>query len=143
MVFTYYTLDNIDGKQARRTGNSSPLGMCMDHGCDALGVTFIALGVAKVIGFNDEALILFSGQIAVLGSFWLSTWAQYHSKGILLLGKFNAVDDGIPFIAFLGIFTFFVGQDFWLAEMFFGFKRHHIIFYTVWFGGISTFISYF
>lgn len=49
LVFTYYTLDNIDGKQARRTKNSTPLGMCMDHGCDALGVSFITLGVAGTI----------------------------------------------------------------------------------------------
>lgn len=48
-VFSYYTLDNIDGKQARRTHNSSPLGMCMDHGCDVLGVSFIALGVGQMI----------------------------------------------------------------------------------------------
>ena len=27
----YQLLDNIDGKQARRTGNSTPFGMLMDH----------------------------------------------------------------------------------------------------------------
>ncbi len=48
-VFVYYTIDNVDGKQARRTHSSSPLGMCMDHGCDVLGVSFIALGVAQLI----------------------------------------------------------------------------------------------
>jgi len=26
----------MDGKQARKTGNSSPLGMLFDHGCDAI-----------------------------------------------------------------------------------------------------------
>lgn len=31
----YTTLDNIDGKQARRTGSGSPLGMLFDHGLDA------------------------------------------------------------------------------------------------------------
>jgi len=31
----YATLDNCDGKQARRTGSSSPMGMLFDHGCDA------------------------------------------------------------------------------------------------------------
>jgi phosphatidylglycerophosphate synthase len=52
-VFVYYTLDNVDGKQARRTQTSSPLGMCMDHGCDVLGVSFIAVGVAHVIGITN------------------------------------------------------------------------------------------
>ena len=34
----YYlqSLDAIDGKQARRTGTSSPLGELFDHGCDSL-----------------------------------------------------------------------------------------------------------
>jgi hypothetical protein len=35
-LFTYSTLDNMDGKQARRTGSSSPLGLLFDHGCDGL-----------------------------------------------------------------------------------------------------------
>lgn len=40
------TLDAIDGKHARNTGNSSPLGELFDHGCDALSSTLqtIALG---------------------------------------------------------------------------------------------------
>ena len=33
--FLYNTLDNIDGKQARRTGSGSPMGMLFDHGIDA------------------------------------------------------------------------------------------------------------
>jgi ethanolaminephosphotransferase len=31
-VFTYMMLDNMDGKQAVRTGSSSPFGELMDHG---------------------------------------------------------------------------------------------------------------
>lgn len=35
-LFFYQTLDAIDGKQARRTGSSSPLGELFDHGCDSM-----------------------------------------------------------------------------------------------------------
>ena len=35
-LFIYQTLDACDGKQARRTGSSSPLGQLFDHGCDAV-----------------------------------------------------------------------------------------------------------
>ncbi len=31
-LFIYQTMDAIDGKQARRTGSSSPLGQLFDHG---------------------------------------------------------------------------------------------------------------
>ena len=34
-TFIYQTFDACDGKQARRTGSSSPLGQLFDHGCDA------------------------------------------------------------------------------------------------------------
>jgi phosphatidylglycerophosphate synthase len=35
-LFVYQSLDAIDGKQARRTGTSSPLGELFDHGCDSV-----------------------------------------------------------------------------------------------------------
>ncbi|VDN13330.1 unnamed protein product [Dibothriocephalus latus] len=35
-VFVYQTLDALDGKQARKTDTSSPLGELFDHGCDAI-----------------------------------------------------------------------------------------------------------
>lgn len=35
-LWLYSTFDNVDGKQARRTNSSSPLGELFDHGCDAL-----------------------------------------------------------------------------------------------------------
>eukprot|EP01083_Nonionella_stella_P047302 126588_1 len=39
--FVYHTLDNIDGKHARNTKTSSPLGQLFDHGIDALLVGFV------------------------------------------------------------------------------------------------------
>ncbi|KAL7464987.1 hypothetical protein ACHAXS_005315 [Conticribra weissflogii] len=35
-MLVYQTLDNMDGKQARKTRSSSPLGLLFDHGCDAV-----------------------------------------------------------------------------------------------------------
>jgi len=35
-LFVYQSLDAIDGKQARRTNSSSPLGELFDHGCDSI-----------------------------------------------------------------------------------------------------------
>lgn len=44
-IIFYQTLDAIDGKQARRTGSSSPLGELFDHGCDAVSTIFVTLAV--------------------------------------------------------------------------------------------------
>ena len=34
--FIYQSLDAVDGKQARRTDSSTPLGELFDHGCDSV-----------------------------------------------------------------------------------------------------------
>jgi len=36
LFFIYTTLDNMDGKQARRCGSGNPMGMLVDHGFDAI-----------------------------------------------------------------------------------------------------------
>ena len=41
--FLYQTFDAIDGKQARRTKTSSPLGQLFDHGCDAFITKYVTL----------------------------------------------------------------------------------------------------
>lgn len=35
-IWFYSTMDNLDGKQARKTGSSSALGEIFDHSCDAV-----------------------------------------------------------------------------------------------------------
>lgn len=119
-IMTYQTLDNIDGKQARRTGTSTPLGMLFDHGCDAMSCFLLAFSVVRIMMITNEKLLLFGIFLAVLMTFYMSVWAQYHSKGVMHLGnssfnsgKINAVDDGIPLIYFLGFFSAIVGSTFW------------------------------
>ncbi len=46
-IFLYSTLDAIDGKQARRTGSSSPLGQLFDHGCDSFSTSFFVLAICQ------------------------------------------------------------------------------------------------
>lgn len=45
----YKVLDEMDGKQARRTGNSSPLGLLFDHGCDCFSVPLITLMIIRLL----------------------------------------------------------------------------------------------
>lgn len=48
-LFVYQSLDAIDGKQARRTGTSSPLGELFDHGCDSISTVFVALSACIAV----------------------------------------------------------------------------------------------
>lgn len=60
----YSTLDNVDGKQARRTQSSSPLGELFDHGCDALNCTIGGLVQVAAMGLGSSyysALAMFIG----------------------------------------------------------------------------------
>eukprot|EP01025_Chloroclados_australasicus_P043798 TRINITY_DN4697_c0_g3_i1.p2 TRINITY_DN4697_c0_g3~~TRINITY_DN4697_c0_g3_i1.p2 ORF type:complete len:179 (-),score=14.32 TRINITY_DN4697_c0_g3_i1:820-1281(-) len=64
-MFLYVNLDCMDGKQARRTGSSSPLGQLFDHGCDALAVFLsvsniagslkVGWGVKTIVGVNASS----------------------------------------------------------------------------------------
>ena len=47
-LFVYQSLDAIDGKQARRTGSSSPLGELFDHGCDAMSIGWFCSTVQRL-----------------------------------------------------------------------------------------------
>ena len=42
-VFWYQTLDAVDGKQARRTDNCSPLGQILDHNLDQFSHVFFCI----------------------------------------------------------------------------------------------------
>lgn len=55
-LFFYQSLDAIDGKQARRTNSSSPLGELFDHGCDSISTIFVALSacISAQIGFYPK-----------------------------------------------------------------------------------------
>lgn len=48
-----YTLDGIDGKQARRTGTSTPLGELFDHGLDSYSSLFIMIYLFSLFGIHD------------------------------------------------------------------------------------------
>jgi len=95
-LFFYSTMDNMDGKQARRTGSSSPLGLIFDHGCDAVN--------AALVGWPVVALVLCVGgpaswQVAALWAiptapFFLNTWEEFH-VGALVLPFFNGPNEGL------------------------------------------------
>lgn len=110
-LFLYQTFDNVDGKQARRTGSSSPLGELFDHGIDSLNCTLGGIVMCAALGLGSTV----NGAIVVIISSWpmyFSSWEQYHT-GVLYLGFFNGPTEGIIIacvcMALSGIF----GPQFW------------------------------
>jgi ethanolaminephosphotransferase len=92
-LWLYSTFDNVDGRQARRTGTSSPLGELFDHGCDAINCTYVALLQAAALGLGHSmsaAVLLF---VTIVG-FYFSTAEEYYT-GVLYLGYVNGPTEGI------------------------------------------------
>lgn len=84
-MFIYSTMDNMDGKQARRTGASSPLGLLFDHGCDALNAGFVGPLIAnRVFGADPNAWHILGLWSTTTIPFFLNTWEQYHLKKFIL-----------------------------------------------------------
>ncbi|KAJ4478390.1 Choline/ethanolaminephosphotransferase [Lentinula aciculospora] len=110
-LFLYQTFDAIDGKQARRTGMSGPLGQMFDHGCDALNTTLEAIIAAQALNLGRSWWTLAS-QVATLGNFYLTTWEEYHT-GCLYLGVFSGPVEGILMIVAIYIITWIYGPSFW------------------------------
>ncbi len=78
-VLLYQTCDAVDGKQARRTGTSSPLGQLVDHGCDTLVLFLQWLGVGAAAGvglswYTSGALL------AVQAAFFAAQLEEYHTN---------------------------------------------------------------
>lgn len=92
-IFAYQTLDNMDGKQARRTGTSSALGMFFDHACDSInaGVTIIAMGSVMGTGWTR---LLYLPYIASFIPFYLQTWEEFYSHQ-MILPPFNGPSEGL------------------------------------------------
>jgi len=85
-------LDNADGKQARKIGASSPLGMLFDHGCDSLITGFFIISWLKFIrtglSFGGFSILLFA-----MNGFYFATLETYYMGG-LFLPVINVPSDG-------------------------------------------------
>lgn len=81
------SVDGVDGKQARRTNSSTPLGELFDHGLDSWACIFFVATVYSVFGRGESGVgvaTLYYILWVVLFSFILSHWEKYNT-GILFL----------------------------------------------------------
>ncbi|ELR24540.1 CDPalcohol phosphatidyltransferase superfamily protein [Acanthamoeba castellanii str. Neff] len=109
----YSLLDNLDGRQARRTGTSSPLGELFDHGCDCLAVAVGACTASCIYQFGTFYSML--ELVTMSAAFWLASWEEYHT-GTFFLGFFNGPTEGLKILLFSYLWTAFAGPQFWLQN---------------------------
>ncbi|XP_020254640.1 choline/ethanolaminephosphotransferase 2-like [Asparagus officinalis] len=112
LLFLYQTFDAVDGKQARRTSSSSPLGELFDHGCDALACTFetLAFGSTAMCGRSTFWFWVISAV-----PFYLATWEHFFTN-TLILPVVNGPTEGLMLIYVCHFLTFFLGADWWAQD---------------------------
>ncbi|KAL0222487.1 hypothetical protein RCL1_002341 [Eukaryota sp. TZLM3-RCL] len=130
-IFAYQTLDNLDGRQARRLKASSCLGEITDHCVDSLTSTLYGATTLLAIGVNYQLLVplLLFPQIA----FFMCIIEESYT-GFLYLGVVNAPTEGLIMMAFLNIGGFFglkissPSQEFFLFMFVFAFSAFTLLF---------------
>ncbi|KFU95794.1 Cholinephosphotransferase 1, partial [Chaetura pelagica] len=110
-LFIYQSLDAIDGKQARRTNSSSPLGELFDHGCDSISTVFVVLGSCIAIRLGTNPDWLFFCCFVGLFMFYSAHWQTYVS-GILRFGKVDVTEVQIA-ITMLLLISAYGGTALW------------------------------
>ncbi|KAK3394491.1 cholinephosphotransferase 1 [Podospora didyma] len=114
-LFMYQTMDNIDGKQARRTGTSSGLGELFDHGIDSLNCTLASLLETAAMGLGTSKSGVFTALCPCLPMFF-STWETYHTH-TLYLGVINGPTEGILIACAIMVTSGYFGPGIWTERL--------------------------
>ncbi|KAK3421774.1 choline/ethanolaminephosphotransferase 1 [Eucalyptus grandis] len=112
LLFLYQTFDAVDGKQARRTNSSSPLGELFDHGCDALACAFEALAFASTAMCGRYTFWFW---VISAVPFYCATWEHYFTN-TLILPAINGPTEGLMMIYVSHFFTAIVGAEWWAQQ---------------------------
>lgn len=112
-IFMAHTLDGIDGKQARRTQTSGPLGELFDHGLDSWTAMPITVCMFSVFGRTDHSvspLRMYFILWNVFINFYLSHWEKYNTGVLFLPWSYDASMMGTILVFIL---TSIGGHEMW------------------------------
>ncbi|XP_046816067.1 cholinephosphotransferase 1 isoform X6 [Vespa crabro] len=114
-LFIYQSLDAIDGKQARRTGTSTPLGELFDHGCDSISTVFVALSACIAVQLGYYPTWMFFQCFCAMTLFYCAHWQTYVS-GSLRFGKVDVTEAQFTIIGIHLVSAIF-GPKIWMMEI--------------------------
>ncbi|XP_032596772.1 cholinephosphotransferase 1 isoform X2 [Drosophila grimshawi] len=114
-LFVYQSLDSIDGKQARRTNTSSPLGELFDHGCDSISTIFVALSACISCQLGHYPNWLFFQCFCAIALFYCAHWQTYVS-GTMRFGRIDVTEAQFSIIA-IHLVSAALGPEVWLTKI--------------------------
>lgn len=127
LYMAWLILDNIDGKQARRTHSSSPLGLMFDHQVDALNVTITTSYFANIMmGPNIAVYIWFVGSLP----FYYTTWEETYT-GSMNFPFISAASDGCLLLGVLTFVFYLITPEYIIHNAFMGYSYRTILLITM------------
>ncbi|XP_057314449.1 ethanolaminephosphotransferase 1-like [Hydractinia symbiolongicarpus] len=112
-IFWAHQLDGCDGKQARRTNSSSPLGELFDHGLDSSAVWLMGIGILSIYGVGEKTASqweLIFIVVVVLFAFYVAHWEKYTTSVMFLPW---AYDVSQLWLAGSYLLTYIYGPELW------------------------------
>jgi phosphatidylglycerophosphate synthase len=110
-LFVYQSLDAIDGKQARRTHSSTPLGELFDHGCDAVSTVFVTIAMCITLQLGSYPWLMFTAVFLGMSAFYIAHWQTYVT-GSLKFGKIDVTEAQLAICA-MHLVTAVSGDSLW------------------------------
>jgi len=120
----YSIFDNLDGKQARKRAQASPLGMLFDHGCDSLNSFLNAMIIARLFLISRELQGIAVALVAC--AFYFATLEQYFTD-YFYLPRVNSVNEGIMFLVFIKLLAFVFGGQIFRETAFGIIQWNHLV----------------
>lgn len=120
LIFLGYTLDGIDGKQARITGTSGPLGELFDHGLDSITAVLIPTSLYSAFGRSVGSVppvryycVLWN----VFLTFYLTHWEKYITGTLFLPWGYD-----FSMLSTVAVFvsSYFLGENMLTIDIGFG-----------------------
>lgn len=123
-MFIYQTLDAIDGKQARRTKSSSPLGQLFDHGCDAICACLSSIFVAATIRSGATPFSFLVLLIHII-PFYFANWEESQT-GKMRFGIIGVTEGQLVIMAVM-LATGILGPDIWEYKIYGDYQLRYAI----------------
>ncbi|KAM9643658.1 ethanolaminephosphotransferase 1-like isoform 3-T3 [Morphnus guianensis] len=141
-TFCAYALDSIDGKHARRTQSSTPLGELFDHGLDSWATSIFVLSFFSVCSCDNgktgvSVYTMYIYLSIVLFNFMCSHWEKYNT-GVLFLPWGYDISQVVLIAAYL--LTGAVGVEVWQKPFLFGYYITDAL--VILLIGFSLFLSF-
>jgi ethanolaminephosphotransferase len=115
-VWMYQTLDAVDGKQARRTNSSSPLGQLFDHGCDALGTMPLSMILISALGLGPSPMAV--ALVATIQlPFFMAQFEEHYAHSMRTQVGYFGVTEGQYLEMVVMLVTAGMGTEFWSLEV--------------------------